>query len=65
MLHTLINSAYNGTEIISFLGPKIWNILVNEIKEMKKVGAFKSAIKKLKLESCPYRPGKHFKFYCL
>lgn len=47
MLHTLINSAYNGTEIISFLGPKIWNILVNEIKEMKKVGAFKSAIKKI------------------
>ena len=41
MLHTLINSAYNVTGIISFLGHKILNILVDEIKEMKKVGAFK------------------------
>ena len=31
----LVNSAYSGTESISFLGPKIWDVLPNEIKWRK------------------------------
>ena len=33
----LVNSVYNGTESISFLEPKIWNILPIKIKEIKSV----------------------------
>ena len=41
----LVKSIYNGTESISFLGSKIWDILHNEIKEMETVQAFKAARK--------------------
>ena len=41
----LINSIYNGTESISFLGPRIYDILPNDMKEMKTVEVFKVAIK--------------------
>ena len=37
----LVNSVYNRTENISFLGPKISDILPIKIKGMKKVDAFK------------------------
>ena len=33
-----------GTEIISFLGPKIWNIVLNEFKK-ETLDAFKKLIK--------------------
>ena len=44
-----------GTETISFLGPKIWSILPNEIKESKSLIEFKSKIKKWKPNECPCR----------
>ena len=30
----LINSVYHGTESISFLGPKIWDILPEKLKNI-------------------------------
>ena len=48
----LVTSVYNGTKIISFLRRKIWYILPNEMKEMRKVEAFKSAIRKWKPGNC-------------
>ena len=41
----LVNFVYNGTESISFLGPKIWDTIPNETKEMRTVEKFKGAIK--------------------
>ena len=35
------NSLYHGTESISFLGPKIWNILPNKLKHIDSLGVFK------------------------
>ena len=45
---------------ISYLGPKIWDILPNEIKEKETLEAFKVAIKKWKPENCPCRLCKCF-----
>ena len=35
-----VNSMYHGTESISFLGPKIWNILPNTLKKINSLEAF-------------------------
>ena len=51
----LVRSVYNGTESASFLGPKIWDLLPNEFKEMENLESFKRAIKKWKPEKCPCR----------
>ena len=40
-----VNSVYHGTERVSFLGPKIWNILSDRLKKVDSLGAFKTAIK--------------------
>ena len=41
-----VNSAYHGTESLSFLGPKIWDLVPLEIKESENVNIFKSRIKR-------------------
>ena len=40
-----VRSVYNGTESLSFLGPKVWDIVPTELKEVKTLSAFKSGIK--------------------
>jgi len=46
----------HGTEsILYFIGPKIWELVPDEIKNMKSVDSFKLAIKKWKPENCPCR----------
>ena len=37
---------YHGLESISFLGPKIWNILPDRLKNANSIEAFKMQIKK-------------------
>ena len=41
-----IRSVFNGTESISFLGPKIWDIALNELKQLETVNVFKRGINK-------------------
>ena len=41
----LVNSVCNGTESISFRGPKLRNIIPSEIKGKESLQAFKCAIK--------------------
>ena len=36
-----VQSVFSGTESISFLGPKIWNIAPSELKQLEIVNAFK------------------------
>ena len=57
---TLINSVYHGTESISFLGPKIWDILPEKLKNIETLDAFKKEVKTWKPDNCPCRICKVF-----
>ena len=50
-----VNSVYNGTKSVSFLGPIIWDLLPNELKDIESLAAFKKAIKKWSPEKYPCR----------
>ena len=46
----LVKSVYKGTESLSFLGPKIWDILPNTYKNIPDSNSFLSSFKEL--ETC-------------
>ena len=50
-----VNSIYHGTESLSFLGPKLWDLAPLEIKESENVNIFKSKIKRWTPSHCPCR----------
>ena len=50
-----VNSVHNGTETLSYLGPKIWLLIPNEIKASSSLKLFKKSIKKWKPLRCPCR----------
>ena len=50
-----LRSVYLGTETISYLGPKIWDILPEDYETIGNLDAFKIKIKKWKPENCPCR----------
>ena len=50
-----IRTVYHGSESISFLGPKIWNILPDEIKQQTSLNSFKKSVKKWKPQDCSCR----------
>ena len=52
---SLVKLLYHGTECISYLGPKIWDILPDDYKTIQNLDTFKIKIKKWKLENCPSR----------
>ena len=45
----LFKSVYESTESLSFLGPKIWDILPDTYKDLPDLNSFKVALTKLKL----------------
>ena len=47
-----VNSVYHGTENVSFLGPKIRDILPVRLKKIDSLRSFKTAIKSWKPEKC-------------
>ena len=47
------NSVYNGIEWVSFLGPIIWHLIPNELKDIGNLVVLKKAIKKWSPEKCP------------
>ena len=53
-------SVFCGTESISFLGPKIWNIVPNEFKKETSLHAYKKLIKKWQPDNCPCRLCKSY-----
>ena len=57
---TLVSTLFHDTGSISFLGPKIWNLLPETFKNIDSLENFKISIKKWKLENCP---GKLWKVY--
>ena len=50
-----VDTVHNGTETLSFLGPKIWSIIPDDFKLSKNLLEFKTKIRKWKLEKCPCR----------
>ena len=55
-----VNSAWHGTESVSYLGPNIWDLVHNEIKESESLNAFKLEFKKWVLEGRPCRICKKY-----
>ena len=50
-----VNFVWLGTELVSYLGPNIWDLVPNEIKESESLNGFKFQIKRWVPEGCPYR----------
>ena len=55
MRNDCVNSVWQGTESVSYLGPKIWDLIPNEIKESDSLNGFKFKIKRWVPEGCPCR----------
>ena len=51
----IINFVWHGTELVFYLGPKIWNFVPNEIKESESLNTVKFKIKRWVPEGCPCR----------
>ena len=52
---SLVKSVYEGTESLSFMGPKIWDILAGTYKDIPDLNSFKVALKKWRPVNCPCR----------
>ena len=50
-----IRTVHFGSETLSQLAPKIWELVPEEIKKLKSVASFKNAIKKWRPANCPCR----------
>ena len=50
-----VKSVWHDTELVSYLGPKIWDIVSSETKESESLNGFKFKIKRWVPEGCPYR----------
>ena len=48
-----VGSVFHGSESILYLGPKIWDVVPLELKELTSIDAFKKGIKQWKSENCP------------
>ena len=52
---SLVKSVHHGIESISYLGPKIWDILPDDYKTIQNLDTFKIKIIKWKPENCSFR----------
>ena len=50
-----VNTVHHGTETLTFLGPKIWEIVPNELKAISTLREFKIKIKLWKPNKCSCR----------
>ena len=50
-----VNTVYHGTESITYLGPKIWDIVPEEFKQKRSLNSFKESIRKWVPVNCPCR----------
>ena len=55
-----LKTVYYGTESLTNLGVKIWNLLSNEYKELKFLSTFKSRISNWFTDQCPCRMCKNY-----
>ena len=57
---TKVRSVFHGSESILYLGPKIWDIVPLDLKELTSVVAFKKGIKEWKPKICLCRLCKKY-----
>ena len=50
-----LQSVFHGTESITYLGPKIWDIVPEEFKHTNLLNSFKASIKMWVPTNCPCR----------
>ena len=50
-----VRTALHGTKSFSHVGPKIWELLLGDMKNLSSLKAFKKAIKPWKPHACPCR----------
>ena len=50
-----VKTVYHGSESLSNLGPRIWDLVSSTLKELDDVKSFKTEIKKWQPENCPCR----------
>ena len=50
-----LKTVYYGTECLTNLGAKLWNLLSNDYKELKSLSIFKSRISNWVTDECPCR----------
>ena len=48
-----VKFVHHGTESLSYLGPRIWNLVPDKLKHLIDAHAFKREIKKWKPKNCP------------
>ena len=53
-------TVYHGTESMSYLGPKIWDIVPAELKQNQSLNSFKKSIRKWVPQDCPCRLCKRY-----
>ena len=58
----LVRSIFNGTETISNLGPRIWNLVLLEMKQKESLTAFKKVMKTWNPNNRPCRLCKKYVF---
>ena len=51
----MVKSVHKGLESLSYLGPKIWELLLFEIKETETLLQFRAKIKNWNPKNCPCR----------
>ena len=49
----MVKSVYHGTESILYVGPKIWDILPEKLKNIENLEHLKKGIKTRKPNNCP------------
>ena len=47
-----VKSTFHGTESLSYVRPKIWHIVPEELKELSNISASKKTIKMWKTQNC-------------
>ena len=55
-----VKSTHYGIQSVRHLGPKIWNIVPQNIRESSSLNEFKSLIKFWKPDTCPCRLCKNY-----
>ena len=55
-----VKSVYHGSESLSNLGPRIWNLVPDTFKQLDDINSFKTEIKKWKPIDCPCRLCKSY-----
>ena len=50
-----VKTVYHGSESLSNLGPRIWDLVPSTLKELDDINSFKTQIKNWQPENCPCR----------